>query len=331
MKTKKIQVVITNLVVISVIAFLLITSCSRKNDEEGERRYGFFFFEDGNLYYNSEVYFNFLNLKPDYVFDSDCDDIGIYTSGDRDGYINVDNNGIIIPALKFASAWHFDCESGIAAVVENGKMGFINSAGDYLLEPTFPYNNENYIAEPFGFSDGYCVVPSEQGKAGLIDTTFNLVVDTVYDWVVPENNYFKIYSNDKVGLLSSDFSEIIPCKYEYIEILDCGIIVNNYMSDFMCKLLDFDGQTILVNNVATHYDEIYYDSDYYEMETDTTKSIMYAQFYCDGCVGVVDKITGRVVSSAKWDSVYMLSENVFIVCKDSYMFLIDENGNYINH
>ncbi|MDD3858844.1 MAG: WG repeat-containing protein [Bacteroidales bacterium] len=329
MKTKKTQIIKTTFKVIAVAVVLFFTNCSTNSKEEN-RRYGFFFFEDGNLYYNSEVYFNFLNLKPDYVFDSDFGEIGIYKCGDLYGYINVYNNGITIPAIKFEHAWHFDSEFDIAAVVENGKMGFINKKGDYLLEPTFPYNNEKYIGQPFGFSDGYCVVPSAQGKAGLIDTTFNLVVDTIYDWVSPESNYFKIYHNDKVGLLFSDFTVFIPCKYDYIEILDCGIIVNDYMSDFMCKLLDFDGRTILVNNVATNYDEIYYDENYYEMETDTTKSIRYAQFYCDGCVGVVDKITGRVISSAKWDLVYMLSENVFIVCEDSYMFLIDINGNFIN-
>lgn len=330
MKTQKIQIVITNLVVISVTAFLLITSCSRKNDEEDERRYGFFFFEDGDLYYNSEVYFNFLNLKPDYVFDSDCDDIGIYTSGDRDGYINVDNNGIIIPALKFASAWHFDCESGIAAVIENGKMGFINRAGDYLLEPTFPYNNANYIAEPFRFSDGYCVVPSAQGKAGLIDTTFNLVVDTVYDWVVLEDNYYKIYIDEKEGLISSDFRQIIPCKYEYIDVLDCGIIVNNTMDDVLCKLIDFDGETVLVEHVANEYTDIYYDSYYFEPKTDTTESKRYSAFECDYYIGVVDKFTGKVVIPARWDSVLMLSEEIFIVSKESYKFLIDKNGKFIN-
>lgn len=332
MKKQRKQFTNVKIVAMAIIVLVFTTACSSKETEkEDERRCGFFFFEDGKLYYNSEVYFNFLYLKPDYVFEPDRGEIGTYSCGDREGYINICNRGITIPALRFESAWQFDYESGIAAVVVDGKMGFINENGDYLLEPTFPYDNDNYIAEPFGFYEGYCVVPSYQGKAGLINTDFELVVDTVYDWVLPtEYNYYKVFIDETVGMISPDFVQIIPCQYEYIEILDCGIIVNNSMADIMCKLIDFDGKTVLCEHVANEFSDIYYDSNYFEPKTDTAESTRYAAFECDFYVGVVDKLTGRVVIPARWDSVTMLSEEIFIVGEDSYKFLMDNNGNFIN-
>jgi len=332
MKTRiKVISKIAVMVVLISFSMLLLNNCSDKSKPVDEKRhYGLFFTENGQLYYNSQICFNFLNLKPDCTFDPDCGEIGIYSSADHTGYINIFNNGITIPALHFDSGWQFNCETGIAAVVVDGKMGFINEKGEYLLKPQFEYDVDNYITQPFGFEDGYCVIPSATGKAGLIDTSFNLLIEPVWDWITVTGNYYEVNTGEKYGLLDSSYNLIIPPLYEYLEIIQCGIIVNNEFNDPLQKLIDFDGKTVLCEHVANGFNDIDNESSLTVSEFDTVFMRKYYRFESDAYYGIIEKQTGRVVSPAIWDAVTMFSEDIFNVSVGRYNFLLDRNGKYIN-
>lgn len=63
---------------------------------------------------------------------------------DRRGFLNINTGEIVIDAV-FEHAWVFS--EGLAAVVEpDGKMGFIDASGEYVIAPEFDYSaSHDYV------------------------------------------------------------------------------------------------------------------------------------------------------------------------------------------
>lgn len=127
-------------------------------------------------------------------------ELGDYVEGliyacknNRYGYVNPDNE-VVIP-FKFADAENFS--EGLAMVgVEKGHYltfwggympkvyyGFINSNGDWVINPTFP---DQSLAPGRGFKEGLAIMGVERDdniypdKYGYIDKTGKWVIEPVY-------------------------------------------------------------------------------------------------------------------------------------------------------
>jgi hypothetical protein len=317
-----------------MISLVISFSCSKQPafNQNNPRKSGLFFIDNGQLYYNSQICFNFRNLKPEDIYYGEYyDSLATYSSGDKYGYINIDNDGILIPA-RFDVAWNFDVESGLAAFVLDGKMGFINTKGEYVLKPTFPYNNDNYIAEPFIFENGLCFAPSASGKVGKIDTSMNLVIDTVFKYIQRQNEYFIVWFDDyECVLIDSGYRKIISDTCSDIEVTNIGFVVRD-LDYTKLYLLDFDGVTVLCDNVFTGLEPIssvFQDS--YEYNNIEIENHEYVAFYSvHNYYGLIESNTGKVISKYFFDDIMMLSSNVFVGKTDGYYFLFDQNGNFIN-
>ena len=148
--------------------------------------------------------------------------IAAVKSGGKWGYIYFQNNdagklarvdGYYID-LKFDDAEPF--YNGIAAVLKNGKYGFINTSGNFVIEPNYDsvkyYNeglipvstgglwyyidmNQKQILGPFeeaeSFSEG-CACVKQDGLWGIIDKNGQYLVTPAFEdiWSVHNGSYY---------------------------------------------------------------------------------------------------------------------------------------------
>lgn len=98
---------------------------------------------------------------------------------------------VTIPGA-FDHAWRFS--EGKAAVSVHGKLGFINSSGEYVIDTMFVYSNKSkqgqaqYNRQTKGFVDfifhnGLCVMMDTNGKYGLINDKGDWVIEAEYEGV----------------------------------------------------------------------------------------------------------------------------------------------------
>ena len=68
------------------------------------------------------------------------DSLTVFCRGDKRGFLNV-NTGEPVIDEQYDKAWIFS--EGVAAVVRNGKIGFINSKNEIVLPFEYDYSNRN--------------------------------------------------------------------------------------------------------------------------------------------------------------------------------------------
>ncbi len=268
-------------------------------------------------------------------FMSDADTSSIYINNNKYGYLNNRRGDVLIKAEKFDHAWNFDAESGLAAVVENGKLGFINRQGDYVIKPQYTYRNAYYPAQEFGFKDGFSLIPdTSTRKLGLIDIHNKMVLKPIYDEISRiENGYTEISCEGKYGLADSTFRIVIKPEFDFISLNDQGIVLsdNKHNRQFM---LAYDYKTIITAYVFDGVEKISIEEEYYDEGEETSvyssEESGYSRFYINDKVGAIDDKTGRIIIPAKWDEIEYHSQGIFLVGLDDNQFLINTSGKIIN-
>jgi hypothetical protein len=123
------------------------------------------------------------------------------------------DNQVAIPA-KFDYVTDFS--ENFALVKENGKWGYIDTLGNWFIEPQFDK------AQPVQF--GYAFV-QKNSKTGLLKFEFNEmtlessykeVLVPIYDKVKEDYNYYTLYQNNKKGYLSKVDSTFLPAVFDSI-------------------------------------------------------------------------------------------------------------------
>lgn len=103
----------------------------------------------------------------------DNDTIGVFKKDGKFGYYNVKTKEIVI-AADYEKANQFS--QGLAAVVKNGRVGFINQKDETVIGFDYAYNkNRKYV-----FRYGYCAIANVEGKYGVIDLTGKWVIAPEY-------------------------------------------------------------------------------------------------------------------------------------------------------
>ena len=143
----------------------------------------------------------------------------------------IDNKGKKITPIKYDFARSFN--DGHAIVKLNGKWGYVDTNGkekillgnyddigisvkyisiDEFSEPDFEINSV-FI--------GNLIAATVNRKFGLIDTNENIIVPYKYNEIGISygDDILPVRSGDKWGAINSEGEEIIPCEYDFPEIM----------------------------------------------------------------------------------------------------------------
>lgn len=262
---------------------------------------------------------------------SEDDSLAVYALPDKRGYINVNTGRIVIDAEanNYHKAWVFS--EGLAAVMKEGKIGFINTQNELVIPFRFDYSDKCRMWD-FGylFHDGYCIMTNADGKLGLIDKNGKWVVEPEYDeiWAPHKGGYRIVINNGKHGVLDSLCNVVYPAEYGCVEILSDGFVLTKGGKEWQ---VDFDGNTVQPFMFdATYY--LNYPIGYNENGEIQYAFANYVKYEIINCYGIMNRITGEPVTPAIYSDINMLSKELFEVREygSSDYYLLDINGNVVS-
>ena len=232
-------------------------------------------------------------------------------------------------ANNYRKAWVFS--EGLAAVMKEGKIGFINAKNEVVIPFQFDYTDKCRMYD-FGylFHDGYCIMTNKDGDLGLIDTTGKWVVEPAYDeiWAPHESGYRIIVDNSKHGVLDSRGHVIYSAEYCYVDVLSDGFILTKGGRKWQ---VDFDGNIVQPFMFdGTYY--LNYPIGYNECGDIQYAFADYAKYEVMNRYGIMNRITGKPITLALYSDINMLSKDLFEVQDpESYdWYLVDTQGNVIS-
>ncbi|MBQ2397507.1 MAG: WG repeat-containing protein [Bacteroidales bacterium] len=259
------------------------------------------------------------------------DSLTVYAIGNKRGFLNVKNGEIIIDvdSNNYSNAWVFS--EGLAAVVRNGKIGFINAKNEIVIPFKYCYFDK-YNAYDFGylFHNDCCVITNEKGKFGLINKKGEWILNPIYDKILPlhENGYRLVVNKEKYGVIDSNNNIVYPTEYDYIDIVSNGFVL---AKEGKMWQIDFSGK-VTKPFMYEMSEEILFVSGYTEDEYPIHTNSDYAKYEILGLYGILNSITGKPITPAKYSEVSILSKNIFEVQdkESGNWYLLDKNGNIIN-
>ena len=231
------------------------------------------------------------------------------------GYLDINTGQIVIPA-QYDRAWNFS--EGIAAVIKDGEISFINAAGELAFPTKFPMCFDDDQADfAFQFHNGLCAMISWDHKWGLINTQGEWVVEPIYTRMdKPQYGYRIVSDGLRCGLLTADGQQALPMEYDFIRPASAvrGFTI---AKDGFAKIVDTDLKTIIPFVHDGLFSLAYIDGyrDYYDYDEDDNRSNeipKYWRYDVGNGSGVIDR-NGNVIIPAKFFMVRMVDENLFEV------------------
>ena len=260
------------------------------------------------------------------------DSIGVYAIDDRRGFINTKTGDIVINAKSndYEKAWVFS--EGLAAVMKDGKVGFVDANNKLVIPFRFDYSDKCRTYEiGYLFHDGYCVMSNKDGKFGLIDINGNWVVEPEYDelWNAHKTGNRIVVNDGKHGVLDSCGNVVYPTEYFYIDIWEDGFVLTK---DGRKWQEDYEGNIVnpfVIDGVNCYmkYPVSYSNENGVEYALSD-----YAEYFVNRNSGIMNRITGRPITPALFEDVNMISDKLFEVQDaETYdWYIIDVNGNKVN-
>ena len=222
------------------------------------------------------------------------DTLAVFSQNDKRGFFNVNTGEVVIPPT-YKHAWVFS--EGLAGVVKNGKVGFINTCGDVVIGFRYPYYG-NSLSD-FVFHDGHCIVADSLHRLG--------VIDTVGRW-------------------------LLPPRYDYISLTKDYAVVG--ITGQFRQMMDYHGKVVQDGVIDDVYD-IYYDQSYVDGDNCPTEarvaSNRYFEYRVCGRSGLMND-KGEFLTLPIYTSIRGLSPTLFrATLQDGESeVLINEKGIVLN-
>ena len=279
----------------------------------------------------------FITPKLQHIFINEFateDSLVVFRTFDRlRGYINVNTGKIIIPA-QYNRAWNFS--EGMAAVLKDGIISFINSDGKPAFDATFPiYYQDDYNSIAPQFHNGLCVMRSAENKWGMINTRGEWAIEPIYNSIDAPLHGFRIaQKGDKYGVFKADGSLALPFEYDLIRFATDkrGFII---AKDGYAQEVDWNFK-MLVPFVYDGLRQLYYvcnyrDTEYYDEAGNLhAKEPKYWRYDIGPLSGVMDS-KGKVIIPAKYYMIHIVNDDLFEVDVTSGgdCILINSKGQYV--
>ena len=220
----------------------------------------------------------------------DNDTIGVFKKDGKFGYYNVKTKEIVI-AADYEEAKRFS--QGLAGVVKNGRMGFINLKGETVIGFDFLYKEDKLDKSVFQY--GYCAVLNAEGKFGVIDLTGKWVIAPVY-------------------------MDAIVCK-------DYAIVK---VKDSFNMQMDYSGR-ILNRHVVDKVDILWIEKDDKYGNADFIKETKYCMYTVNGRCGLMD-CNGNLLTDPIYLSIKAIGNELFAatLLDDNSNVVLNGKGEVIN-
>ena len=238
------------------------------------------------------------------VSPSEGDSLGVFCDWKgRRGFVNI-NTGKILRKGQYSHAWVFS--EGLAAVVEpNGKLGFINPEGEYMIPPEYEYDADyDYV-----FHHGFCWLYDLDGSYRVIDKVGGEVLSGEFSYVDDTREGVTIVGRDGLyGLLDSEMNWLLEPVYDDISIHSESDRTVFVTKDGIKRLLSFDGQ-VLEPFVVDSSGPLRCDDE--EDERAPYAPVRFLWYLVEDRMGVLDARTGQIILPAKFSDVYLVSGDLF--------------------
>lgn len=343
------RLLLSLLVIVCVVIITIISVKYREDNSEyyfdnrlSETLYAHFYYNlNETRVFNCETNCYILNDLQWIVKAAANDSLTVFCRDGKRGFLNVNTGEIVIPE-QYQKAWVFS--EGVAAVVMNGKIGFIDSNNQTVLPFEYDYAYRNGMPIDYLFRDGYCTMTNARGACGLINKAGNWVVEPKYDciWTPHEGKYRIVKDGDKYGLLNENFEFIFPIEYEYIEYSNIkGVLLTKdgykWRADYDGTVLDafvYDNSEYLYYPIGDwrYTNEAYYGDE--DGSNDHTYNLSnYLTYRVYDKFGIIRRDNGKVIIPALYNQVNMLSPTLFEVYDgmDNKWLLMDVQGNVIDN
>ena len=146
------------------------------------------------------------------------------------------NGWLVEPKYDFIA----DFSEGLASVLLNDKVGFIDTIGKVIIKPKFEVLHQEM---PF-FEDGLALV-GNNGKAGFINKKGEWVIQPIFDRVeLPfYDGMAKAVIDEKYGMIDKQGVWVIEPKYEAVGLFSEGLLA--VLLDGKCGFVDTTGNVII--------------------------------------------------------------------------------------
>lgn len=222
--------------------------------------------QDGRLVVYSTSGDVLFDIEAD-LFDGDESTYWVFFEGlmavckdEKWGYINTKGEWVIEP--RYERADYF--VGGIAQVEVDGKAGYVDKNGNFVIEPQYEYGYD----DP---SEGLIGVTSDTWS-GYIDLSGNQVIDlSAYEWVLMQeftNGVATISTNNGYGLIDKNGNYIVSPSYQRISRFNCGL-ASFETNDRRYGYLDSTGKELIP--AEYRWTTRYYDDGYGVVMNDAGK------------------------------------------------------------
>lgn len=319
---------------VALVAYFIYNDCYGRAfyyDSELSKNIRIHYFNDKTFRVYNRDFRKYTTPKIDWISKNiNLDSLVVYANHNRRGYINVKTGEVVIDAKDnaYRRAWLFS--EGLAAVMKDGKIGFINANNEVVIPFQYDYYNRTKPWSGYIFHNGYCIMANKDGKMGLIDMTGKWIVEPTYDEICKskEKGYRIVVKDGKYGVLDSFCNIIYPVEYNSVNILPSGIILAKEGKKWQ---IDFEGNIVQ----PFMFDETFYLN--YPIEYNECGDIQFAladyvKYKVMNCYGIMNSITGKPITPAIYSDIKMLSKDMFEVQNpESYdWYLVDTQGNVVS-
>ena len=180
------------------------------------------------------------------------DSLVCFSDGSNRGYFHI-RDGCVVVEPKYSHAWIFS--DGLAAVEEKGRLKFINSEGQIVIDQnlTCDFSGSGYV-----FHNGHCAVNDSTGNyAGLIDRNGNWVMPPVYNSIIPQDTFWMVTMDRQQAILSFDMDTIIPMIPATLQIDDTSILAT--FSDHTQSIYNLHGELVAASLIRD-VEQMFYDT-----------------------------------------------------------------------
>ena len=164
-------------------------------------------------------------------------------SGDKWGFI--DEQGKLVIDYTYDYAGNF--VDGLAGVVKDGNIGYINKNNEFVIEAKYPYKDNTTVRDySCGLVRGY-----DTDKNTFFDTNGKEVFSVEYNSVMSfAEDRAECEKNNKYGFIDKNGKEVIACKYAHVLDFSDGL-AEVYSDEYVnFEFIDKNGKTILAGKVV---------------------------------------------------------------------------------